>query len=177
MSHFSCSMHLFFGYVNARKKTRPVHSTPPPPPPPLSPPSFLLFLLFCLLPFFTFRFIFNRATHHGTRLCRVTLGASPSPFSFFSSSCLSLACPPPVPFLFLFLPLRGGPFPLSSSSSFFLFLFLFPFSLRSYARFRCADGAARHGYASRTRSAQHVRSFTFKGKGELAPRISSTLPL
>jgi len=70
--------------ARAREESRPVHST--------SPPALL-----------RHGFIFNRATHHGTRLrqlCCITPGASPS-------------CPPPPP----------SPLSLSLALSLFLFLF------------------------------------------------------
>lgn len=165
MSHFSRPMHLFSGYVSAREETRPVRSTPPPSPPPPSSSALPLSSPLFLLPSFAFGFIFNRATHHGTRrsqLCRVTRGASPS----LSFSCLSSAYPPPAPFLFLFLSLRGGPFSP---------LFFFPFSLppsrlRSFSLRQRRTGQPAAPWVRITHTFR-VRLFTFKGKGRLALRV------
>lgn len=170
MSHFSRPMHLFSGYVSAREETRPVRSTPPPSPPPPSSSALLLSSPLFLLPSFAFGFIFNRATHHGTRrsqLCRVTRGASPS----LSFSCLSSAYPPPAPFLFLFLSLRGGPF----SPLFFLSFFSSPFAATLVFVAPTENGATRRAvgthYAHVPRALVH-----FQRKGQTRAARLTLLP-
>ena len=133
MSHFNRPMHLFSRYVSAREEIRFVHSTSSP---------FLLHLflfLFALffihLSSFAFKFIFNRTTHHGTRVTQLTLPRY-SPVYL----CLFLLF-----FLFL-LSHFGHILLLLHSSSFFFpfatirFLFLFsslvflsPLRLRSFS--------------------------------------------
>lgn len=81
-------------------------------------------------------FIFNRATHHGTRrspLCCITPGASPSP-------CLPPLARSPTPLA----PRSSRPFSSIAAVSFSLPTALFPstFSsrlLRGYARFHCTN--------------------------------------
>lgn len=139
MSHFSPRPVHLFGLVRAKRAAAP-------------------FIPLLLLPSFAFRFIFNRATHHGgtrrspTLRC-ITPGASLSLSPFFTAR-LSSSRSSPAPFFFLFPPSRRSPFSLPPPS-------------RS-TRFHCTDGWDERSPWWCTSFAYGRALVYFQGKGVLA---------